>query len=415
MDLREKAEKIMEEGYVCDHCLGRQFAQLLTGMDNRERGQAVRTYMAMLLDSGEEMDVDDANFRGFEFRSYRPEEAEKKECFLCKDLFENIDEWARKAMAELQGYEFENFLVGTRLPRELVKREEEIWEKAGIGTCEELKAEFNREVGKRLEEKTGKEVEFELPEVVVLLNIKEGEVELDVNSLCVYGEYQKLERGIPQTEWPSDKYEISLEEIIAPAFLRAADAVEEKFHGAGREDIDACCMGWRPFILEILQPKKREVDLEKVEEEVNRQDEVQVRNLQLVSRDKVEDLKSWRPEKSYRALVRLGRDVSEEELEKLKNLETVLEQKTPSRVLHRRSSRKRKRKVNSIQWEKTGDKEIELEVRAEAGTYIKEMISGDGGRTVPSVSDILGTEAECVELDVTGIHGKDELKFISQD
>ena len=413
MNLKERTEKIMERGYVCDHCLGRQFAQLLTGMSNEERGELIRKFVGMEMDSGEEVEVVDSNFSEIEFRHYSSEAGDcETECVICEDLFEELDEWAGKVMRELQGHDFENFLVGTRLPDELVKNEEELWEEIGIEYCEEMKAEFNRELGKRLEEKTRKEVDFDLPEIQVLVDVEKDNVELNVNSVCVYGEYQKLERGIPQTEWPSGKFEISIEEIIAPPFLRAADSSDEKFHGAGREDIDALCKGWRPFILELLEPKNRELDLEEIKEEVNDNPEVNVRNLEIVGRNKVEKLKSWQPDKSYRALVELGEDVDEGELEKLEGLETVLTQRTPSRVEHRRADRNRKREVKNIEWERVSEGEIELVVKAEAGTYIKEMISGDNGRTEPSVASVLGMEAECEELDVVEIHDKDGLNFI---
>lgn len=402
----------MEEGYLCDYCLGRQFAQLLTDMSNRKRGEVVRTTLAMELDAGEELEVDDSNFQDHEFRNYEPKEVEERECLLCGGIFDELDKWVERAMRKLQEYEFDNFLVGSRLPEELVKREEELWEKTGIEHCEELKAGINRAIGKRLEEKMNKVVEFELPQIVVLLDFKDEEVKLDVNSLCVYGEYRKLERGIPQTEWPSGKFEISIEEIIAPAFLRAADATEEKFHGAGREDIDALCKGWRPFILEVLEPKNRDLGLESVEDEVNENEELEVRNLQVVERTKVEELKSWQPDKSYRAVVKFSEKISDEDLEELKELETTIEQRTPIRVEHRRADRTRKRKVKSLDWKKTGDDEIELEVKTEAGTYIKELISGDGGRTKPSVSSVLGVEAECKKLDVIEIHDKDKLDFV---
>jgi len=42
-------------------------------------------------------------------------------------------------------------------------------------------------------------------------------------------------------------------------------------------------------------------------------------------------------------------------------------------------------------------------VAAEAGTYIKELISSDEGRTEPSISGILDLEAECTVLDVIDI------------
>lgn len=37
---------------------------------------------------------------------------------------------------------------------------------------------------------------------------------------------------------------------------------------------------------------------------------------------------------------------------------------------------------------------IKLHVLASAGTYIKELVHGDLGRTVPSIGQILGTECD---------------------
>jgi tRNA U54 and U55 pseudouridine synthase Pus10 len=44
-----------------------------------------------------------------------------------------------------------------------------------------------------------------------------------------------------------------------------------------------------------------------------------------------------------------------------------------------------------------------IEVDAEAGTYIKELISGDEGRTKPSISEFLGRPIKCTQLVVSGM------------
>jgi tRNA pseudouridine synthase 10 len=44
-----------------------------------------------------------------------------------------------------------------------------------------------------------------------------------------------------------------------------------------------------------------------------------------------------------------------------------------------------------------------MEIKCDAGLYIKELISGDGGRTKPSLSALLGVEAEVTELDVLDV------------
>ena len=33
--------EIFKEGYICDHCLGRQFSKILSGYTNKERGFSI--------------------------------------------------------------------------------------------------------------------------------------------------------------------------------------------------------------------------------------------------------------------------------------------------------------------------------------------------------------------------------------
>lgn len=47
---------------------------------------------------------------------------------------------------------------------------------------------------------------------------------------------------------------------------------------------------------------------------------------------------------------------------------------------------------------------ILLQVLASAGTYIKELVHGDLGRTVPSVGTILNKEVDILQLDVTQVY-----------
>jgi tRNA pseudouridine synthase 10 len=49
-------------------------------------------------------------------------------------------------------------------------------------------------------------------------------------------------------------------------------------------------------------------------------------------------------------------------------------------------------------------RKFEIIIECEGGLYIKELISGDEGRSQPSVSDILGTPAICAQLDVMEVN-----------
>jgi tRNA pseudouridine synthase 10 len=60
--------------------------------------------------------------------------------------------------------------------------------------------------------------------------------------------------------------------------------------------------------------------------------------------------------------------------------------------------------VYNVSIKKVDEKEIEAEIVGEGGLYIKELISGDEGRTNPSFSSILKSQARCIQLDVVYLH-----------
>ncbi|MHC1593355.1 MAG: tRNA pseudouridine(54/55) synthase Pus10, partial [Methermicoccaceae archaeon] len=106
----DDARTVLSEGYVCDHCLGRLFGILSTGLSNNERGKAVRTVLAL------EDDVRDGQLLNAH-----------DECWICNGLFKHLNEWAERAIVALEAYEFDTYLVGTHLPGMLAASEELAW------------------------------------------------------------------------------------------------------------------------------------------------------------------------------------------------------------------------------------------------------------------------------------------------
>ena len=405
MNVLDKAVKCLSVP-LCDNCLGRQFAQLLSGYSNDQRGRILRTAAAMSMDKQdlENQDIDVSNFVNFKFHNLEvKEKTQSKTCHLCDGLFEKIDLLAKKAAKAAGKYEFSSFLIGTKLSFELAQKEEDFWEKTGIEYCEPLKAEINREVGKRIENIMKKKFNAKNPDVNIIVNLENNKTEVLVNPLFIYGEYQKLIRGIPQTKWPSGKYKNSVEQIIAKPIMPATKGKAHKFHGLGREDIDARCLAWRPFVLEILQPKKRNIDLKKLSAKIDRK-KVKIRNVQFSSVNEMRKLKESRADKTYSCTV-ICENIKKADLKKLSAL-SLIHQKTPQRVLHRRADLLRKRNVKQISAKYINSKKFLLTVRTDAGLYIKELVSGDNGRTKPSISELLDQKCECKELDVIGIEWK---------
>jgi tRNA pseudouridine synthase 10 len=430
-EILETARRILSLGPICDSCLGRQFAMLSTGLTNIERGRSIKTVLAMQASASEDKAMLEElapTFRPARLKLGRKDEEDAR-CSICLGEMrpENLERWAAKAVEALQGREYSTFLVGTKMSGLLAENEELLLADGGSKHAEPFKSELNREVGKLIAAKTGKLADLKSPDVVVHLNLEKGEVELQVASIFIRGRYRKLVRGIPQTRWPCREchgrgcprcegtgrmYQESVDELIRPAVVEAAQAEDTVFHGAGREDIDARMIGTgRPFVVEAVNPKVRSIDLSWLQEEINRRAEgkVEVQGLAPTDAATVEYLKGAAFEKTYSALVRFGAEIPEEKLKSvLKELVGTVNQRTPTRVSHRRADKLRVRKVYSADLVEVTGQTARITIRGDSGLYIKELISGDGGRTRPSLADALRIDAIVIELDVIDVGGESD-------
>lgn len=424
----EMASRVLGEGVICDHCMGRLFARLSTGLSNDVRGAALKIVLSM---EGDRLRRDSEGAWLLEELSASSPHARtllgldrdvEGRCWVCGGLFETVEMWVERALEALSSVEFDSFLIGTRVTGLLSENEEILWAESGTRFAEPIKSELNREVGKRVEALTGKRVDHDHPDVLVLLDLGEDAVKLEIRPLFLYGRYRKLVRGIPQTRWPCREcggegceecgftgkvYPESVDELIAAPLLDAFGAEEAVFHGGGREDVDALMLGsGRPFVMEVKNAKRRSVDLSSLEERINEsaRGKVEVLGLKYTDGGEVERIKGVRADKVYRLGVSFDDKISEERLKSSLGLITgEIDQQTPSRVLHRRADRVRRRKVYSIEVESFNSDQAVLLVRCEGGLYVKELVSGDGGRTNPSLSKALGTGAEVVEVDVIDV------------
>ncbi len=410
--LLDDAQAVLSQSPICDSCLGRPFADLSHGLTVAERGRALRVAVAM---------ADDVPF----------EPVETEACWVCEGHCAEFDGWATRAANELADIEFETYQVGTRTPplieenERLLREDADLESKAG----ETFKAEFNREVGRRLGEMLGVEVDFDRPDVLVICDIGSDILEVQINPAFVYGRYRKLERDIPQTEWPCREchgsgtvdgepcehcggsgylYEHSVEQYVAPPIREAMDGTDALFHGAGREDVDALMLGsGRPFVVEVKHPYVRFPDLDAVEERINDEADgaVEVEGLRLATHEMVERVKELEASKTYRARIEFADPITDAEFSAaLTTLDgATIEQRTPDRVSHRRADLVRTRTVHSLDGDLEDDRTATVEVRGSGGLYIKELLHGDEGRTEPSLAALLDLDVVVTALDVIAV------------
>jgi tRNA pseudouridine synthase 10 len=72
-------------------------------------------------------------------------------------------------------------------------------------------------------------------------------------------------------------------------------------------------------------------------------------------------------------------------------------------VLHRRSLKTREKEIFKMNAVRINDYFMQLCVLSSAGTYIKEFVHGDLGRTVPNIGSLMNTEVDILQLDVVKI------------
>lgn len=399
-DILNLAEKIVRAGPICDECLGRAFGYLGHGLTNRARGEALRTVLSMLGTEGK-----------------------AGTCWVCGGLFETVEDWAKRAASAAEQYEFSTYLFGVKLTPRLAEVERFFKERFPSDAYEPLKHSFNRALGKAFERIVGRgTVDFYHPDASFTVNLEKDALLLHVASIYIYGRYRKLVRGIPQTHWPCRKcggkgcsacnytgkqYAESVEELVAGPFIAAAGAEGARLHGAGREDIDARMLGTgRPFVLELLSPKRRRLDVPALTAEVNHAaaGKVEISGTRITDKATVALLKETRAEKTYRAIVSFEDEVTEDQLrEALAEMVGPIAQRTPTRVSHRRADLVRNRRLISVDGRLLSPTEAEITLRTEGGLYVKELISGDDGRTHPNLSERIGVPARVVELDVLSV------------
>lgn len=245
------------------------------------------------------------------------------------------------------------------------------------------------------------------------------------------GRYRKLSRDLPQTVFfcPECKghprrrkgcakcegfgklTRDSVQELIGWVVGKAFGTRKHKFHGAGREDVDVRMLGeGRPFVFELVNPSRSDVDLAELEETINARNEgrLEVLGLHWTEKERVRVLKEGKHAKRYQVLAACEGELESAAVDSILGTRVSVEQKTPERVAHRRADKTRTRWVEVEAVEPAEAGQLTVTLKTEHGTYVKEFVSGEDGKTVPSLGELLGgVRCRCEALDVLGVLGEE--------
>jgi len=357
-EVTERVREIISKCDICDECLGRQFHSLSPRIPNRDSGRILREQVAL-----------EDSKKGAEPKYIKPEK-----CCLCKNLFLDAEKYAGKIIEVSKDYEYETFLIGSIFPDDIIVKEEEFWEEHGIDTCESIKTNFNRSVGLRFREKTGKKIEFEKPDLMAIVDIAKNEIILQISPLFIKGGYKKL--------LPKGKVQQVIEKIL----LEKTEAKEAVFYSVGRLEENTLTAAYRPFVLMLRTPKKRKLKLTKLRQEINKDKSISVSRLTFSSKEELDLMKSDKIAANFLITLKFEK-LTDEDKKEISEILKGLRKKRVVQVLKQKVRKPYMRKMSP----KFEDSKMILELETTVGFSVNSFLTG---KSRPNLEKLLGRKFE---------------------
>jgi tRNA pseudouridine synthase 10 len=202
--------------------------------------------------------------------------------------------------------------------------------------------------------------------IISLNNILHTKVDIIQQNIYIRGTYLKFSREIGQSPWSHNGVKIcasSVSEEISKTLLGVFDCENCVMSAGGREDRDVRMLGsGRPFIMEIVNPKKvaqNIEDIKSVEKAINENTKyIKVINLTVCDKEYYSVLKKYEDSKQkyYTCLVYASKNITDDDINFLNDQkEFEIIQKTPIRVMHRRVLKDRKKLIYKMDAKKVNE------------------------------------------------------------
>lgn len=315
---------------------------------------------------------------------------------------DRIDDLLAFTLTALEGYKYKTFLIGATIPSHMLEREDEVRARFKIKGTESVKSYLTKELGKRLTRKTGRKVDYNIPDVTVNVDLVKNEVAVRSRAIFLFGRYLKHVRGLNQKQERCNACMgkgcsqcnntglsgfDSVEGIIVKKLIDAFRCESAKFSWVGGEDKDSLVLNeGRPFFVKVINPKRR----------FARPKSITKGGLQVKFIKKVERLpdKPLRFKMRVKLSVECKYDINSASIEKLNELKNTYVRfagkrgKEVSRNIY---------KINA----KASKNMLTIQMVVDGGLVIKQFVSGDG--ITPSISQIIGCKATCKSFDILGV------------
>jgi tRNA pseudouridine synthase 10 len=365
---------ILKKYDLCDQCLGRLFSKQLHLSSNKLLGKKLK-------------------------KKY----ISKGKCYVCKNLFCNLDYFLKLMLDLSSNYEFQTYGVGIMIKPSIVDRDDFIRSKYHLKGIDSIKTDVSKELIKLFTKKTQKTLDFFDPEITFTVNLKDESCQLHSKSITLFGKYVKSKRGYAQKQQSCDncsgmgcrvcdfhgisEFE-SIEGIISELIFKKFGGTTTKFTWIGGEDKSSLVLGsGRPFFVKIKNPSKRKSKLPD-----EKFDSVSIFNLKLV------DAFPKKPLNFYsRIKIKISTEsqINSKKLKKLKNLTNC------PIVIYEKSGKRYEKKIFDLKYKKNSNNLFTIIMSAEGGFPIKKFVIGDD--ISPNISSLLDNSCVAQEFDFLDI------------
>jgi tRNA pseudouridine synthase 10 len=368
------ANSILKKYDLCDQCLGRLFSKQLQLSSNKLLG-----------------------------RKLKKKYISKSKCYVCKNLFCNLDYFLKSMLDISSNYEFQTYSVGIMIKPSIVDRDDFIRSKYHLKGIDSVKTDVAKELIKLFTKKTQKLLDSFDPEITFTINLKDELCQLHSKSIILFGKYVKSKRGYAQKQQSCgncsgmgcrvcDFHGISefesVEGIISKLLFKKFGGTTTKFTWIGGEDKSSLVLGsGRPFFVKIKNPSKRKSTL--ADEKF---DSVSIFNLKLVDTFPKKPLNFY---SRIKIKISTKSQINSKKLKKLKDLTTC------PIVIYEKSGKRYEKKIFDLKYKKNSNNLFTIIMSAEGGFPIKKFVIGDD--MSPNISSLLDNSCVAQEFDFLDI------------
>ena len=371
------ANQIIKKYELCNNCLGRLFSKQLHLSSNKLLGKKLRKNINYI-----------------------------QKCYICKNLFDNLNHFLKLMLDTSSTYSFSSFSVGAMIKPSIVDRDDYIRSKYKLKGIDSVKTDISKEIRKLFSRKTKKTIDFLDPDVTFTINLKDESCQLRSKSIFLSGRYIKILRGISQKQKSCENCSgkgcrtcnfhgisefDSVEGIISQFLFKKFGGSTAKFTWIGGEDKSSLVLGTgRPFFVKIKNPLKRNLKLANLTF-----DFLKITNLKIIPKSPKNPLKF---NSSIELKISTEDEIDSKNLKKLKDL-----QKHPI-VVYEKSGKRSEKKIFVVKYKKNSSNTFTLFIIAEGGFPVKRFVNSDD--VSPGISQILNTSCKCQEFDFLDIKVK---------